>query len=124
MSQLSVPLLPWTRQMESEQERFTHTMDLLELEVAGLEQHEDLALVERVSKVVGEIADRITEAEDKCECPPAARHRYPCCRGTLLYLHGAIVRFRCPPAPTPTRSPSPATSILPSIHPSTQTRNP
>lgn len=53
--------------MESEQERFTHTMDLLELEVAGLEQHEDLALVDRVSKLVGEIAGRITDAENKCE---------------------------------------------------------
>lgn len=55
-------------QMESEQERFTHTMDLLELEVSGLEQHEDLALVDRVSKLVGEISGRITEAENKCEC--------------------------------------------------------
>lgn len=53
--------------MESEQERFTHTMDLLELEVAGLEQHEDLALVDRVSKLVGEISGRITDAENKCE---------------------------------------------------------
>lgn len=53
--------------MGSEQERFTHTMDLLELEVAGLEQHEDLALVGRVSKLVGEISGRITEAETKCE---------------------------------------------------------
>ncbi|CAM9230557.1 unnamed protein product, partial [Ectocarpus fasciculatus] len=52
-------------EMESEQERFTHTMDLLELEVAGLEQHEDLALVDRVSKLVGEIAGRITDAENK-----------------------------------------------------------
>lgn len=51
--------------MESEQERFTHTMDLLELEVAGLEQHEDLALVDRVSKLVGEISGRISEAENK-----------------------------------------------------------
>ncbi|CBJ31041.1 dynein heavy chain [Ectocarpus siliculosus] len=52
-------------EMESEQERFTHTMDLLELEVAGLEQHEDLALVDRVSKLVGEIAGRISDAENK-----------------------------------------------------------
>lgn len=57
--------------MESEQERFTHTMDLLELEVAGLEQHEDLALVDRVSKLVGEISGRITDAENKCESPVA-----------------------------------------------------
>lgn len=54
--------------MESEQERFIHTMELLELEVAGLEQHEDLALVDRVSKLVGEIDGKITEAENKCEC--------------------------------------------------------
>lgn len=55
------------RQMESEQERFTHTMDLLELEVAGLEQHEDLAMVDRVAKLVGEISGRITDAEAKGE---------------------------------------------------------
>lgn len=51
--------------MESEQERFTHTMDLLELEVAGLEQHEDLAMVDRVAKLVGEISNKITDAEAK-----------------------------------------------------------
>lgn len=53
--------------MESEQERFEHTMDLLELEVAGLEQHEDLALVDRVAKLVGDISRRIGDAEKKCE---------------------------------------------------------
>lgn len=65
----------WCCQMESEQERFTHTMDLLELEVAGLEQHEDLALVDRVSKLVGEIAGRITDAENKCKPQPV----FYCC---------------------------------------------
>lgn len=54
-------------QMESEQERFVHTMELLELEVAGLEQHEDLALVSRVAKLVGDISKRIGDAEKKCE---------------------------------------------------------
>lgn len=54
-------------QMESEQERFVHTIDLLELEVNGLEQHEDLAMVDRVAKLVGEISGRITDAENKCE---------------------------------------------------------
>lgn len=53
--------------MESEQERFTHTMDLLELEVAGLEQHEDLGMVDRVAKLVGEISGRIADADTKCE---------------------------------------------------------
>lgn len=53
--------------MESDQERFTHTMDLLELEVAGLEQHEDVTMVNRVSKLVGEMAGRLTDAESKCK---------------------------------------------------------
>lgn len=53
--------------MESDQERFTHTMDLLELEVAGLEQHEDVGMVSRVSKLVGEMAERLTDAESKCK---------------------------------------------------------
>lgn len=80
-------------QMESEQERFTHTMDLLELEVAGLEQHEDLALVDRVSKLVGEIAGRITDAENKCELVVAAAW---CCHRCHLrcffpFLHQASV---------------------------------
>lgn len=51
--------------MESDQERFTHTMDLLELEVAGLEQHEDVAMVDRVSKLVDDIAEKICDAENK-----------------------------------------------------------
>lgn len=58
-------------QMESQQDRFTHTMDLLELEVAGLEQHEDVAIVDRIAKLVGEIAGKIADAEEKCE-------RYKC----------------------------------------------
>ncbi|CAN0222226.1 unnamed protein product [Discosporangium mesarthrocarpum] len=51
--------------MESEQERFLHTMDMLELEVVGLEQHEDLKLVDRVAKLTSDIAVRIAEADEK-----------------------------------------------------------
>lgn len=51
--------------MISEQERFTHVMDLLELEVAGLEQHEDLAMVDRIAKLVGDISTKITDAENQ-----------------------------------------------------------
>lgn len=40
-------------------------MDLLELEVAGLEQHEDLAMVDRVAKLVGDISAKITDAENQ-----------------------------------------------------------
>ena len=53
--------------MESDQERFTHTLDLLELEVAGLEQHEDVTMVNRVSKLVGEMSGRLADAETKCK---------------------------------------------------------
>lgn len=52
-------------QMESEQERFTHVMDLLEMEVAGLEQHEDLAMVDRIAKLVVDISTKISDAENK-----------------------------------------------------------
>lgn len=51
--------------MESEQERFIHTMDMIELEVSGLEQHKDLTMVERVANQVGDISAKITDAENK-----------------------------------------------------------
>lgn len=51
--------------MVSEQERFTHVMDLLELEVAGLEQHEDLSMVDKVSKLVMDISAKISSAEEQ-----------------------------------------------------------
>ena len=53
--------------MEYDQERFTHTMDILELEVAALEQHEALAVMDRVAKLVEGISGRLEDAEIKCE---------------------------------------------------------
>lgn len=53
--------------METEQEKFVHALDLLELEVSGLEQHEDLAMVSRIAKQVNDIAEKIAEAENKGE---------------------------------------------------------